>query len=90
MAKWDLKFTLESERDLARLDKPSRKRIIEKLDWLQTNFGQITPLPLGDDWQGFFKLRVGNWRIIYEIIQEEKIIKIWIIDHRDKIYKRRK
>jgi len=90
MAKWALKFTPEAEDDLAKLDRSIRKRIIEKLDWFQANFGQIIPLPLEDAWQGFFKLRAGDWRIIYEIIQEGKIIKIRIIDHRSKIYKRRK
>lgn len=88
MASWALSFTPEAEDDLAKLDKQLRERIIKKLDWFRANFEQIKPLPLGGDWQGFFKLRVGDWRVIYEISQGEKSIKIRVIDHRDKIYKR--
>lgn len=72
MLKWKLSFTPEAEDDLAKLDKEIRKRIIKKLDWLENNFEKITPLPLGGEWQGFFKLRVGGWRVIYEVNYEEK------------------
>jgi len=89
MARWTLIFTPEAEDDLARLDKQLKGRVIDKMDWLRANFEQITPLPLGGGWQGFFKLRVGDWRVIYEVVQDEKVIKIRVIDHRDKIYKRR-
>jgi mRNA interferase RelE/StbE len=89
MEKWSLSFTPEAEDDLAKLDREIKRRIIEKLDWLQANFKQMRPLPLGDEWRGFFKLRIGDWRVIYEIVQKEKIIKIRVIDHRSKIYKRK-
>ena len=90
MSGWRVIFTIEAEEDLDRLDKQVRKRVIEKILWLRNNFEQIIPLPLGGKWQGFFKLRVGDWRIIYETENSLKQIIIHRIDKRDKIYKRHK
>ena len=89
MSRWELKFEAAAEDDLAILDTELRRRIIDKLDWLVENFDDIAPLPLGSQWRGLFKLRVGDWRIVYEIKTSEKIIKVHYIDRRDKIYKRR-
>lgn len=90
MAVWKVKFTFEATEDLEKLDRKIRNRVIEKIRWLKENFDQIIPLPLGGKWQGFFKLRVGDWRIIYEIENLRKEIFIHQIGHRSKIYKKRK
>lgn len=89
MAKWILVFTLQVKEDLKKLDKSLRKRIIEKLDWLCSNFDKIRPLTLDSEWRGFFKLRVGDWRIIYKIEWKKNLIIIYLIDRRDKIYKKK-
>jgi len=89
MPQWKVKFTVEAEEDLDKLDKQIRERVIEKILWLRENFDQIIPLPLGGRWQGLFKLRIGDWRVIYEVEDLKKQITIHRIDKRDKIYKRR-
>jgi mRNA interferase RelE/StbE len=87
MAPWNIVFTIEAKDDLDRLDKQIKKRVIEKILWLRDNLDQIIPLPLTGRWQGFFKLRIGDWRIIYETENLKKQITIHMIDRRDKIYK---
>lgn len=89
MGKWKVELTFEAEEDLDKMDKQIRGRIIEKIIWLRDNFDQIIPLPLDGRWQGFFKLRVGDWRVIYGVESTKNQITIHRIDHRDKIYKRR-
>lgn len=84
---WVLEFRKSAERDLAVLDHPLRRRIIEKLGWLIENFDSIVPLPLGGRWRGLFKLRVGDWRVAYEINFSKKLITVHYIDRRDRIYK---
>jgi len=37
---------------------------------------------------GFYKLRAGSYRVIYEILKDEKIILIHAVGHRSKIYKK--
>lgn len=88
MPKWQAVFTKEAERDLMRLGHQIRNRVLQKIKWVQENFDFVTPLPLGGQWRGFFKLRVGDWRIIYEVEISNKRIIIHYIDLRDKIYKR--
>jgi len=84
-----VKFTVEAEEDLDKLDKQIRRRAIGKILWLRDNFDEILPLPLSNKWQGFFKLRVGDRRIIYEVNDFKKQITIYQIDRRDKIYKKK-
>lgn len=90
MERWRFILTPEGEADLDRLGDQTRKRVLEKLGWFSENFDQIAPLPLGGPWKGFFKLRVGDWRIVYEVEDYKQLITIHLIDHRSKIYKRRK
>jgi mRNA interferase RelE/StbE len=63
-----------------------RSRIIKKIDWLAENFDAIDPLGLTGNLAGFYKLRVGDYRLIYEPIDTETQIIIVRIGHRSEIY----
>lgn len=89
MARWRLEFSKNAEKDLADLNHSLRRRIIDKLEWLAVNFDNIAPLPLSESWRGFFKLRVGDWRVVYGIKHSQYLISVHYIDRRDKIYKRK-
>ena len=89
MLKWNLVFTPEVKDDFKRLDRSLQKRINERLNWLQNNFDEIIPSALGGEWRGFFKLRIGDWRVIYKVEWNKNLIIIYIINRRDKIYKKR-
>ncbi len=41
----------------------------------------------GKKYHGLFRLRVGDYRIIYSILEEEKIVKIHCIGIRSNVYK---
>lgn len=73
--------------DLSRLDKPEAQRVIDKITWLSENIERIIPVPLKGSLSGFFRFRVGDWRIIYDINPPEKIITVHKIGHRREIYK---
>lgn len=88
MNKWRVVFSSTAEKDFIKLNRPTRQRVIDSLLWFSENFDSIVPLPLGGPWKGFFKLRVGDWRVIYEIQFSTQTIHVSYIDHRSKIYKR--
>ena len=88
MADWQLFFTKEAQDDLDKLDESLCQRIIAKVVWLNDNFDQTVHLPLGFDWKGFYKLRVGDWRVVYEFDKMKKEIFIHRIENRDKVYKK--
>lgn len=79
-------YESEALADLEKLSQDVRQRIIQKIDWLSENFEQITPQPLSSNLSGFFKLRVGDYRVIYEFSREERIIIIDRVGHRREIY----
>jgi mRNA interferase RelE/StbE len=83
---YSVSFETESVADLDALDQRVRLRIINKIEWLRINFERITPLPLTGQWSGFYKLRVGDYRVIYEFDSENHLIIITRIGHRREIY----
>lgn len=88
MERWRFEITDLGEADLEKLDVSTRTRILQKLRWLVDNFEYITPIPLGEPLKGFFKLRVGDWRIIYEVNENKKVVIVHAVDIRDRIYKK--
>ncbi len=71
---YSLSFEPESITDLDNLTQAVRVRILNKIDWLRRNFEQISPLPLTANWSEFYKLRVGDYRVIYEFDRELQVI----------------
>lgn len=88
MTQWHFIITKNAESDLVRLDRKTQRRVVEKLNWFVKHFEEVTPFPLNDPWKGFFKLRIGDWRVVYEVEDATCRIVIHLIDRRDKIYKR--
>ena len=76
-------------RELAGLDKPVGRRIVQRINWLAANLDNIRPQHFTGDLAGFYKLRVGDYRIIYEILHDEEVIVIHEIGHRREIYRKR-
>lgn len=90
MKGWSLEFLPEAEKDLAKLDRDIRRRVIDKLDWLLKNFEHIFLETLTGEFREFYKLRVGDWRAMYKVNWKNKTITVFYIDRRDKSYKKRK
>ncbi len=80
-------------KDLKNLDKKQAERILQKIDNdLANNPGKDKGLT--GIHQGLFSYRVGDYRVIYELLiekneneEEEPVISILKIDHRRKVYK---
>lgn len=73
--------------DLARLDRSIARRIVKRLSWLIENFDLIQPLPLTGNFAGLYKLRIGDYRVIYEILHDEHVILVHIVGHRREVYR---
>jgi mRNA interferase RelE/StbE len=75
-------------KDVRKLSAEVRERIKTKIKWLAENFDMIKPERLkGELWKDKFKLRVGDYRVIYSVDLEKKIITVHLIGHRSEIYK---
>ena len=85
---YEVEFTPEAETDLARLSKTVTQRILKKLRWLAENFEAITPEPLTGQWKGLFKLRVGDYRVLYTFNEvKRRVIIVHLVKHRREVYK---
>jgi mRNA interferase RelE/StbE len=60
------------------------------MDWLASDFDKIVPEPLHGEWQGYFRLRVGDRRVIYTVDWQNRLIVVHAVGHRSSIYKRRR
>jgi len=80
-----VEWTKNAIEDLEKLDTPIVKRILNKISWFSQNFENITPEPLSGDLVGTFKIKIGDWRIIYTF--ESGVIVIQAIGHRKEVYR---
>jgi mRNA interferase RelE/StbE len=85
-----LKYRIEVKRSAAKalkkIPKPHRRRIAEKIDSLAEDL----PNPETTKMKGenpFHRIRVGDYRIIYEIQDEVLVILIVKVGHRKDIYR---
>jgi len=83
---YDVEFQEDAERDLQRLDKPTARRVVERIRWLAEHFDATKAETLKGEWSRFFKLRVGNYRVLYKVLREEHRIEIYRIRHRREVY----
>ena len=82
------RFLLEraAEKDLARLSSAIHDRVIAAIQTLATN-----PRPSGcrklagskNDW----RIRVGDYRVVYEIADEIRIVRVNRVRHRREVYR---
>lgn len=86
-----MRYNIEVKRSAAKvlkkIPKADQKRIIKKIDSLATQL----PNPNTTKMKGnnpFHKIRVGDYRIIYEIQDDILLILILKIGHRKDIYKK--
>ena len=75
-------------RELERLDKSIGTRIVQRIKWLAENFDDVKPKRLTGELSGLYKLREGDYRIIYQILRREKLIVVHYIGHRKNVYRR--
>jgi len=85
MEKYKVTFKRSVAKDLRKIDNFEVKRILSKIDDLSDN-------PRGDECtklsaQERYRVRVGLYRIIYEIQDSKLIIQVVKVGHRSSVYK---
>jgi mRNA interferase RelE/StbE len=71
--------------DIPSLDNAFAKRIKKSIEEKLTTNPNIFGVPLRSELAGFKKLRVGNYRVIFNV--ESHIVFVYLIDHRRSAYK---
>jgi mRNA interferase RelE/StbE len=85
--KYRIEFKKSAAKVLKKLPKQDRRRIRDKID----SFTENLPDPITTKMQGdnpFHRVRVGDYRIIYEIHEDTLVILVLKIGHRKEVYRR--
>ncbi len=83
---YNVEFTLEALDGLERLSSAIQERILSKIRWFSENLDNLTPQSLSADLSGLFKLRVGDYRIVYSFDTNKQCITVHKVGHRRDIY----
>jgi len=85
--KYRIEFKRSAAKVLKKLPKPDRRRIRDKID----SFTENLPDPATTKMKGdnpFHRVRVGDYRIIYEIHEGTLVILVLKIGHRKEVYRK--
>jgi mRNA interferase RelE/StbE len=82
----EVRFLPAALQDLTALDTSIMRRVVNRIVWLAANWGNVQPQRLSGDLSDFYKLRVGDYRVLYQILAEENALLIHQIGHRREIY----
>ena len=83
---WSLQFRPNARRQLEQTDRAVARRIAARLHWLTENAPELRHLPLRFELEGLYKLRVGDWRVIYRLLKEERVVLVVRLGHRSEVY----
>ena len=85
MAQFDLEFAPSVKKDLKKIHKSEVPRILQAIDQLQND-----PKPLGSKKlinEELYRIRLGVYRIVYEIQENKLVVLIVKVGHRKSVYK---
>ena len=83
---YSLKIKQSALKEIQHLNKPDRQRLDDAIDKLTAN-PHIGKLLKGEH-SGLRRIRVGSYRVIYEINEGEVLILILRIAHRKDVYRK--
>ena len=88
MLMYQIRVLEAAARELARLDRQTSRRVVKRIQWLAENLDDVKLVALTGDLAGLYKLRVGDYRVIYELLHDERTIVVHLVGHRREIYRR--
>ena len=87
MASYEIQWKHSAEKDLRGIDKQFISRIIEAINSLSDD-----PFPSKhrklQGTESSYRIRIGDYRVIYQVDIEKKIIVIYHVRHRKDIYRK--
>lgn len=85
MANYKVDITNSARKEIKNLDSQVIKRIVEKLKSMEENpfLPGYKKLIAKDG----YRIRVGDYRIIYDVLETEKIVRVYKAGHRKDIYR---
>lgn len=88
MRRFAVEFTTAAAREVRKLDPQIRSRVIDAIEGLADDPRPATARKLvgfTDAW----RLRIGDYRVLYEVIDESVLVTVFKVGHRRDVYEDR-
>lgn len=83
---YSIELTSDAISGLEKLSQKNQKRVLRKLEWLADNFDELDPIQLTGNLSGLFKLRIGDYRVLYTFSETAELLTVHRVGHRSEIY----
>jgi len=80
--KFEVRFTPRFLKRIRALDREVQVRVLQEVNVLKTN--PYAGKPLRGEWKGVYSLRVGDYRVLYEV--KGNVIFLLVVGHRKHVY----
>jgi len=84
---YSIRIKGSARREIAQLSRDARERVIAAIDALGEQ--PLAGSPLKGGLQGLRRQRVGDYRILYELLDDDLVILVVRVAHRRESYRRR-
>ena len=86
MASFNLQWRTSTKKDLRKIPREMMSRIVAEVQKLAE-----APLPHGSEKltgsERTYRIRVGDYRVVYELLRDAKIVEIQRVRHRKDVYR---
>jgi mRNA interferase RelE/StbE len=82
---FSIKIKASAAKSLSRIPKAERSRLIQAIDRLRRE--PLAGGTLKGEFSGLRRLRVGDYRIVYEVLHEQVTVLVVRIGHRREVYR---
>jgi mRNA interferase RelE/StbE len=86
MSSYRITFNKRAEKQLKKLDPDAARQIRQAIDKLADNPRPQSAKRLKGKYKGLWRERTGNYRILYEIKEQQLVIIVLRLGHRKNIY----
>ncbi|OGW60326.1 MAG: addiction module toxin RelE [Nitrospirae bacterium RBG_16_64_22] len=82
---WAISWEKRALKELAKLDRQHRTRVVEAVEGLAKDPFQGTAIE--GQWEGLRRLRVGSYRVIYALDRGQLLVLVLRVGHRREVYR---
>lgn len=87
MTEYSIEYAEDVEGCIKKFSKHDRKAIYEKIDSLKSDPRPHGVEPLKGPWKGLYRVRAGNYRVIYVVRDTKLLVLIVKVAKRGDVYK---
>lgn len=85
-ARWSVEFTTRARKDFRQLDRQTRSRVLDAMKLLSDDPRTASGVKRLQGREGY-RLRVGDIRVIYEIVGDRFVVLVLRVAHRRDVYR---